>query len=219
MSKKLIQVRKSDVPAMISNPSRDAFFEGLSQLGGSVDCIKRAGESFAKIEEAEWKILKQRIPGEARKWAQNARDVIKKGLHPAFALMIGNLGRKARKLSRKDQELILSQPLELAILNEEGRIQDKKLILASDLNSDELDRVIAEDNSKSWLCSPKEQAARYRAKLKMLEGKELLTNEFVIQKPAYTINKKGVKLKRKSLSFGQFKELSDDVERIKKELL
>ncbi|MDC0088133.1 hypothetical protein OAI07_01180 [Akkermansiaceae bacterium] len=208
-------MNRGDIPSNISKSSKDSFFNGLKALGSSVESIREAGEFFARIEDEEWKTLKMRMDGEVKKWAQNARDVIKKGLHPAFALMTGVIGRKARKLSSKDQELILRQPIEIAVLTEEGRIKDKKLVLASDLTSSELDRAIAEDNSKAWICSPQEQASKYRAKLKALENKEAALNEFVIQKPAYTINKKGVKLNKNALSFGQFQELVDDVEKIK----
>lgn len=218
MSKQLIQVRKADVPSMISSPAREAFFEGLRELGGSVDCVRRAGEHFAQIDDGEWRVLKERIPGEARRWAQNARDVIKKGLHPAFALMAGTLGRKARKLPAKEQERILKEPVEVAMFTEDGRIRDKRMILASELNTEQLDLVIAEDRSKAWICEPREQAVRYRAKMKVLMAKEEATTKVEIKKVAYVVNNQGVTLKRKTLSFGQFQELAQDVEKIRKEL-
>lgn len=215
---KLITIRKGDIPAMVSEPGRESFFAGIEELGGSVECVRRAGEHFAKIEDGDWKILKQRIPGEAQRWAQNARDVIKKGLHPAFALMAGTLGRKARKLPAREQARILREPLEVAILSDLGTIQDKVMKLASELTTGELDRVIADDSKKAWICEPKEQAARARAKLKRIEVKESASPQMEIRKPSYVVNNRGVTLKKKSLSFGQFQELAEDVAKIRKEL-
>ena len=218
MSRSLIQVRKSDIPSLVSTPARKAFFEGIEELSGSVAAIQRAGKAFAKIPDDEWKICKARIPGEARRWAQNARDVIKKGLHPAFALMAGELGRKARKLPADEQVRILKEPVELAILSDDGRIVDKEMKMASELTSTELERVLPDDRSKAWVAEPREQASRARAKLKMIEDREEKKPDFEIKRAGYVVNRRGVTLKKKTLSFGQFQELADDVAKIRKEL-
>lgn len=218
MSRNLIQIKKSDLPSLVSTDARKAFFEGIEELSGSVSAIQRAGKAFAKIPDDEWKICKARIPGEARRWAQNARDVIKKGLHPAFALMAGELGRKARKLPASEQVRILKEPIEVAVLSDDGRIVDKEMRMASDLTSAELTRVIPDDRARAWVAEPREQAARARAKLKLLESREEKKPDFEIKRPGYVVNRKGVTLKRKTLSFGQFQELAEDVAKIRKEL-
>jgi hypothetical protein len=216
MSEKLIAVKKTDLPANITAETRDAFMQGLSELSGSVDCVRRAGACFAKIEDADWKLLRERIPGEARRWAQNARDCVTKGLHPAFALMAGTLGRKARKLSPEDQERILREPIEVAVINADGGLVDKRFKLASELTTDELDRVFRETSETATICTPKEQAARARAKLRITTEAEAAKPVHEIRKAAYTINTKGVTLNRKTLSFGLLKELVADAEKIER---
>jgi len=204
-------VRVADLPADIGAGAREAFFEGLSELSGSVDCVRRAGAAFARIPDGEWKVLRARIPGEARRWAQNARDCVTKGLHPAFALMAGTLGRKARKLSPADQERVLREPIEVAITDADGLMKDKRMMLASEMTSEQLDRVFKETAGSTKICTPKEQAAQARAKVKALAIKDSSETKMVIEKPAYLIDRTGVKIKRKSLSFGQFRELVADV--------
>ena len=216
MSGKLTAVRKADLPANISGETREAFFEGLNELSGTVECVKRAGECFARIPDGEWKVLRERIPGEARRWAQNARDCVTKGLHPAFALMAGTLGRKARKLSPEDQERILREPVEVAVIDAEGLMKDKRMKLASEMTSEELDRVFKESSETATICSPREQAARARARLRIAAENEEARPKVEIRKAAYTVNAKGVRLTRKILSFGQLRELIADVEKIER---
>ena len=214
MSEKLMTVKRGDLPSNISTGARDAFYEGLGELSGSVDCILRAGICFGRIPEEEWKLLRSRIPGEARRWAQNARDCATKGLHPAFALMAGTLGRKARKLSPADQERILREPVEVAVIDGEGLMKDKRMKLASELTADELDRVFKETSTTTVICTPREQAARARVRLRIAAQREEARPKMEIRKAAYVVNSSGVTLKKKSLSFGQFRELVADVERI-----
>ena len=215
---KLINVKKSDLPSLVTAESKKNFFKGIEELSASVAAIEKAGECFAQIPDNEWKVCKGRLPGEAKRWAQNARDVVKKGLHPAFALMAGELGRKARKLPPSEQARILKEPIEVAILSDNGRIADKEMRMASELNSNELNQVIVEDRAKAWVAEPREQAARARAKAKALENKKESQANFVIEKRNYSVDREGVKLKKKTLSFGQFQELYEDVEKVRKEL-
>lgn len=214
MSEKLTTVKKTDLPANLSDASRDAFYEGLEHLSGSVECVRRAGQCFARIADKEWKVLRERIPGEARRWAQNARDCITRGLHPAFALMAGTLGRKARKLSPEDQERILRGPIEVAVLNSEGMLKDKRMKLASEMTAEELSMVFKESSERATICTPKEQAARARARLRISAASEAAKPKIEIRKAAYTLNMKGVTLTKRALSFGQLRELIADVEKI-----
>lgn len=211
-------IKTARIPALVDEKIKQKFIQGLDNLRDSVNNIKKAGEIFASIPDKDWKILKSKIDGEAQKWAENARNVIKKNMHPAFALMNTVLGRKARKLPPKDQVRILREPLEIAMLDEGGRIVDKYMKLASELNLDELKRVIPEDNTKAWIATPKEQASRFRAELKRLEVKTKATTQVEIKKPAYVINNKGITLSSKVLSFAKLKELYEDAEKLKNQL-
>lgn len=74
------------------------------------------------------------------------------------------------------------------------------------------------DNSRPKSVAKREQAARARAKAKALENKKESQANFVIEKRNYSVDREGVKLKKKTLSFGQFQELYEDVEKVRKEL-
>jgi len=132
--------------------------------------------------------------------------------------MAGTLGRKARKLSPADQERVLREPIEVAITDADGLMKDKRMMLASEMTSDQLDRVFQETAETARICTPQQQAARARAKVRLLDAQKDHSTDFVIKKSAYSINKNGVTLKKKTISFGQFQELAEDVEKVRKEL-
>ena len=204
-----------DLPLKIVDEQSIKLFEdGLTHLSGSIESIQRAGECFAQISATDWNKLKSRINGEARRWANNARNVVVKNLHPAFALMSGVLGRKARKLSPSDQLHILQHPIECAVISDDCVLLDKRMIMASDMTTQQINQCIAEDNSKSWICSVKEQLARYRAANRAAIANESKRTSVEINKPAYTLNNNGLTFKRKSMSYGQFAELAEDVQKL-----
>lgn len=212
------KVNRRSLSEFVSDESLKNLNAGFDKLASSVKDVKAAGEAFAKIPDREWNHIKREIPGEIRRWADNCRRVELDGLNPAFAMLSSTFGRKARKLPKNDQDLILVEPVEVAILDEAGRLKDKKMVMASELRGHELDRVIPENGSSAKIASPKEQAAAFRQGLKALEMKKKAQTSFTIEKPGYVVSGEGVQLKRKTISLSQFPQLIEDVKKVREEL-